>query len=181
MFKLCGRYVPTTILVECPEGELDHLLVLRVAHLVWHHLAELAEIYLTWPIRIILETETDYCNNPFPPPTPYFINKLQQLCLRRVHPHGPHAPAQLLGAHQLVPVCVEQVEGLLQLCALLHGEAVAWLHSCVGTDGSNKKDMEVDGHAKISSSFRKSWKSFKILSWYFIGETGKGCDNELTC
>ena len=56
MLELTGGDGPTPILIQCPERQLDHLLVLGVAHLVRHHLAELRKLYLSRTISIILRS-----------------------------------------------------------------------------------------------------------------------------
>ena len=49
----------------------------------------------------------------------HLIDKIKKLCLCRVHAHGAHGVAQLLGVDGPAPVHVELVEGLLQLSDLL--------------------------------------------------------------
>ena len=57
MFELTGFNCSTTIFVQRPEGEPHHLLVVRLAHLVGHHVAELGELYLARTVSIILTVE----------------------------------------------------------------------------------------------------------------------------
>ena len=47
----------TPILVQCPECQPHHLLVIVLVHLVGHHVAELWELYLPRSICIILTTQ----------------------------------------------------------------------------------------------------------------------------
>ena len=54
MLELTGSDGPAPILVQSPEGHPNHLLVIRVAHLVGHHVAELRELNLSRSICVIL-------------------------------------------------------------------------------------------------------------------------------
>ena len=58
VFELLGAHSPAPVLVEGPEGESDHLLVLGVTHLVRHHVAKLWELYFARSIGIILKIIT---------------------------------------------------------------------------------------------------------------------------
>ena len=55
VLELLGAHRPAPVLVQGPEGESDHLLVLSVAHLVRHHVAELWQFYFARSIGIVLK------------------------------------------------------------------------------------------------------------------------------
>jgi hypothetical protein len=57
----------------------------------------------------------------------------------RVKPEGPHRHLQLLGVDAPCAVCVEQVEGLAQLGALVVGEVVGCL--MVGVVGRERREV----------------------------------------
>ena len=55
MLELTGCNGSTAILVQRPECQPHHLLVIIVIHLVRHHVTELRKFYLPRPICVILE------------------------------------------------------------------------------------------------------------------------------
>ena len=54
MLELVGFNCSTTVFVQGPECQPHHLLIVCLAHLVGHHVAELWELYLPRSICIIL-------------------------------------------------------------------------------------------------------------------------------
>ena len=54
MLELSGRNRPAAILVQCSECQLDHFLIISIAHLLRHHVAELRKLYFPRTIRVIL-------------------------------------------------------------------------------------------------------------------------------
>ena len=54
VFELVSGDGAAAVLVEGPEGEPHHVLVVVLGHLGGHHVAELGELDLPGPVRVVL-------------------------------------------------------------------------------------------------------------------------------